>query len=326
MPQVASLNYRAAWWCRSPHVQTCWPNIARRVPPIPWNRERLELPDGDFLDLDWHRAGSDRLLVISHGLEGSSRRVYITGLARAAMRRGWDVLAWNFRGCSGEPNRLPRSYHSGATEDLEAVVGQAAVEGYRFLALAGFSLGGNMTLKYLGENHPFQNRIAGAAVFSVPCHLRSAVIQMASPECAFYMRRFLREMGPKMEAKRNQFGPAFPWSDWRSMRTFREFDDTFTAPLHGFRDAEDYWERCSSLRFLEHIRVPTLILNAVDDPFLSQECYPREAVLRNPHLILEIPSQGGHVGFIGGGEFPGEYWSEYRALKFLDGLKESWGS
>lgn len=318
MPIVTESTYRAPWWCRSARLQTLWPPLVRRLPAFPWKRERLELEDGDFLDLDWYRAGSDRLLVISHGLEGNSRRIYVSGLAHAAARRGWSVLAWNFRGCSGEPNRLARSYHSGATEDLAAVIRHATASFGGLLCLAGFSLGGNLTLKFLGEDRPELQRVRAGAALSVPCDLKAAARRMAAPDCAFYMRRFLREMGAKMDAKRARFGSAFPTADWRKMRSFAEFDEAFTAPLHGFASAEDYWSRCSAVRFLPTICVPTLILNAADDPFLAPPCFPTDLARASQFVTLEVPRYGGHVGFTGGDSGNGEYWSEQRILEFLE--------
>lgn len=318
MPLETRTSFEPPWWCRSPHRQTLWPSLFRRVPPPPWIRERLELADGDYLDLDWCCSGAGRLLIISHGLEGSSRRVYVSGLARAALRRGWDVLAWNFRGCSGEPNRLPRSYHSGATEDLAAVVRHAEVRTKAELALAGFSLGGNLTLKWMGESAGGPGRVRAGVAVSVPCDLRAAALRMTAPDCAFYMRRFLREMGPKMDAKRRRFGLVVPSADWRSMRTFREFDDAYTAPLHGFCDAEEYWAKCSSVRFLERIDRPALILNAADDPFLAPECFPESLARGSDRVSLVVPPGGGHVGFVGRGAYPGEYWSERTVVEFLE--------
>ncbi len=254
--------FRPPWWCRSPHVQTLWPTLVRRVPPLDWTRERLELDDGDFLDLDWCGSDRRRLLVISHGLEGSSRRVYVVGLARAALRRGWDVLAWNFRGCSGEPNRLPRSYHSGATEDLAAVVRHAALRSTGAIALAGFSLGGNLTLKFLGGQEAERVR-AGAPL--VPRYLAAVARGMAQPDCAF-MRRFLREMGPKMEAKRRRFSDRVPAADWRSMRTFQEFDEVCHRVCPWIQSG-DYWERCSAIRYLPELCCPGLDPKRGYDPF-----------------------------------------------------------
>ena len=310
--------YRPPFWLRGAHRQTLWPTLFRRVRDVQYIRERLELSDGDFLDLDWSRTGFDRVVLVAHGLEGSSQGVYVRGLVRALCRRKWDVVAWNLRGCSGEPNRLPRSYHSGASEDLAAVVERVERLGYRKIAVAGFSLGGNLTLKFLGEGNPVASRVAAGVGVSVPCDLRGAAERLSRPECAFYLRRFLRTMIARMSGKRRQFGAGFPEVNPELIRSFRDFDDQFTAPLHGFHDAADYLSQCSSLRFLSGIRVPSLILSAGDDPFLSAECIPLDAKKTNSCLTVEVPKWGGHVGFVGGGAVASEYWSETRIANFLE--------
>ncbi len=309
-------------WLRNPHMQTVWPTLFRRLALQPDQTERLVTPDDDFLDLDWYREGNRKLLVLSHGLEGCSRRPYILGMARAALAAGWDVLAWNFRSCSGEINRQPRFYHSGASEDLDAVVQRALAdsEQYESIALSGFSMGGNITLVYLGERGTnLDSRIAGAAVFSVPCDLAGSADELAQPSNRVYMRRFLSELRRKMIEKHRLFPDRINLEGIERMRTFREFDDQFTAPLHGFRDAEDYWYQCSSQRFLGDIRVPALIVNASDDPFLSPDSYPVKTVSANHRLSLEIPQYGGHVGFVSRNE-EGLYWSEQRAMSYLSSL------
>jgi predicted alpha/beta-fold hydrolase len=286
-------------------------------------RERLELPDGDFVDLDFAETGrtdARGLAILSHGLEGDSGKPYIQGMARALMRRGWDVLAWNFRGCSGEPNRLLRSYHSGETGDIAAVVAHVmAARRPERLALVGFSLGANVTLKFVGEQDgAAQPRLWRAVAISVPCDLASGAAQLARRENSLYMRRFLRTMVRKAREKRSRFPHAPDTAGAERMRTFAEFDERFTAPIHGFAGARDYWRRSSSRPLLGHIRVPTLIINARNDPFLSPECFPLEEAARNPAVHLEVPSSGGHVGFVTFGA-GGEYWSETRAAEFLDG-------
>ena len=316
---VLTSGYRAPAWGRNPWVQLFWAAFLRRVPDGPWVRERVELPDGDFLDLDWWRCGNPRCLVISHGLEGHSRRPYVTALARAASRRGWEVVSWNMRGCSGEPNRLVRCYHSGASDDLAAVVDHVArsLPGTP-VAVVGFSLGGNVTLKFLGEDWPAHRVVRAGVGVSVPCDLRSAALRIADAGFGWPMRRFLRDLGPKMEAKQARFGAAFPQADWRRMRSFAEFDDAFTAPIHGFEGADDYWARCSSLRFLPDIRVPALLLNALDDPMLAPGCFPFDLAGAHPHLHLEAPSHGGHVAFASAPDASGDCWSETRVMDFLD--------
>ncbi len=320
MPVVES-SYRPPWWLRNAHAQTVWPALVRKVTAPPWQRERLELADGDFLDFDWARNGARRLVVLTHGLEGNSRRTYMVGMAQAFLRRGWDALAWNFRGCSSEPNRLCRSYHSGATEDLAAVIAHATRAGaYEQVAVVGFSLGANLTLKFLGELGGSPGLVCGGAGISVPCDLQAAAQQMAGPACASYMRRFLRDMGDKMRAKARQFPGRIDLAPLEGMTTFQEFDDAYTAPLHGFRDAEDYWKRCSARQFLPQIRVPTLIVSALDDPFLAPQCFPYAEAKASAWVTLDAPARGGHVGFA---SLAAEYWSERRAAEFLTGGAEA---
>jgi predicted alpha/beta-fold hydrolase len=239
-------------------------------------------------------------------------------MARAFNRRGWDALAWNFRGCSGEPNRLLRSYHSGATEDLAEVVAHAGRGGaYDRAAVVGFSLGGNLTLKFLGELGASPGLVCGGAGISVPCDLRAAALKMTGPDCAFYMRRFIRDMGDKMRAKAHQFPGRVDLAPLVGMTTFQQFDDAFTGPMHGFRDAEDYWARCSAKPFLPHVRVPTLIVSAADDPFLAPECFPVAEADGSGWVTLDAPKRGGHVGFVSAGP---DYWSERRTAEFLSAL------
>lgn len=315
MPVVEASSYRPPWWLRNAHVQTIWPSFARRIGGLNWQRERLELTDGDFLDLDWSRTHSRRLVIISHGLEGNSRRAYVAGMAWAFNRLGWDALAWNFRGCSGETNRLCRSYHSGATDDLAAVLAHATRrDPYDAVAVVGFSLGGNLTLKFLGELGAIPGLVCGGAAFSVPCDLKAAALRMAEPACAFYMRRFLREMGNKMRAKARQYPGRVNLAPLEGMKNFRQFDDAYTGPMHGFRDAEDYWSRCSAKQFLPAVRVPTLIVSALDDPFLAPDCFPFTEATASQWVTLEAPAHGGHVGFVSAGP---NYWSERRATDFL---------
>ncbi len=318
MPVDPNPGYLPPFWLRNPHLQTLWPSLFRRIRGVTWIRTRLELPDGDFLDLDHWTGGFDRVVILSHGLEGNSRRPYIEGMARAFHRRGWDVIAWNFRGCSGEPNRLRRSYHSGATEDLAAVVDHAVkVHDYAAVAVVGFSLGGNLTLKYLAELGDQPGRVCGGAGISVPCDLEAAATRMAAPDCAFYMRRFLADMGEKMRAKARQFPGQIRVEALEGMTTFRQFDDAFTGPLHGFRDAQDYWDQCSCARWLDRVRIPVIVLNARDDPFLATACFPEATAGSSRWVHLAAPDHGGHVGFVTGMASGSEYWSEFRAAEFL---------
>ncbi|HEY0792964.1 MAG TPA: alpha/beta fold hydrolase [Chthoniobacterales bacterium] len=298
------------------HVQTILPAILRRRHCLGVERERLELDDGDFLDLDWARNGHDRLAILSHGLEGCSEDGCIRGTAEALRSAGWDVLAWNLRGCGKEPNRLLRSYHSGETGDLGAVIRCAAASHSR-IALVGFSLGGNVTLKYLGEARPHPAVIGGAAI-SVPIDLAGSA-QALDQRWAnrIYVRHLMKRLAKSVLKKAQRFPGQLEVS--RAMRTFRAFDDRYTAPINGFRDAADYWQQASSRQYLNGITVPTLLVNARNDPFLSEECFPVVEAERNPHLYLEVPASGGHVGFIdlARGLRP---WFERRLVEFLTPL------
>jgi len=277
-------------------------------------RERIETPDGDFLDLDWNRdQRSQSLVIITHGLEGNSGNASVQGMAAAFHRTGWDTLAWNLRGCSGEMNRLLRTYHSGAWEDLQCVINHAAGT-YQNIVLVGFSIGGNLTLKYLGDHgaaiHP---AIKGAVAFSVPCDLSSSARVLESRINSIYMNHFMRDLRRKIREKATAFPGGISTEGIDRIRTFREFDGTYTAPLNGFLSAEDYWAKASCKPSLRGIAVPTLLINALNDPFLGPECFPRSEAEANPHLYLEIPESGGHLGFL---TLEKEYWSETRAVEF----------
>ncbi|AXS85117.1 alpha/beta hydrolase [Marinobacter sp. Arc7-DN-1] len=305
---------------RNGHVQSVWPTLFRRVPIMDPEPEILSTPDHDELHLDWYRQGSSRLAIVSHGLEGHSRRPYVLGLTRALLREGWDVLAWNFRSCGGVMNHQPRFYHSGATEDLSLVVNRGLADYYEALFMSGFSMGGNLTLLYLGEKgEQVDSRICGAVAYSVPCDLAGSADMLALPSRKIYMQRFLRDLKVKIQEKAEKFPDLIDVSGFDSIRSFHQFDDRYTAPLHGFRDAQDYWAQCSALGRLRDIRVPALMVNAADDPFLSAQCFPESRSVLGAHVRLESPRWGGHVGFVEHGR-DGFYWSERRALAFLQAL------
>ncbi len=319
MPFLDRGSFQPPRYLRNPHLQTIYPTLARRLPLPAYRRERIETDDGDFLDLDWVEDGNRRLAILSHGLEGDSGRIYIRGMVSTLRHEHWDALAWNFRACSGEPNRLVRFYHSGAWEDLARVVDHAAARAnYSTIALVGFSVGGNLTLLYLGQPEAKTHlKICGAVVFSVPCDLASSARQLARPANRFYMIYFLRSLHAKIRAKMATQPAALDDKGFGSLRTFADFDSRYTAPLNGFASADDYWRRCSSLPLLPFIRHPTLMVSAADDPFLSPACYPTAEARANPYLTLEVPPHGGHVGFVDVN--PRErYWSEWRTCRFLD--------
>ncbi len=319
MPVVAS-SFDPPWWLRNAHLQTVLPVFWRRHLRFPGVAERLELTDGDFLDLDWVRRGHRRLAILSHGLEGSFDAGYIRGMAAALTASGWDALAWTFRGCGPEPNRLLRFYHSGETGDLATVIQHAASQ-YDHLALIGFSLGGNLTLKYMGEKPPHPS-IIGAAAISVPVDLASSAGALDQRRGnRLYLRRFLDTLIAKVEAKARRFPGEIDLTSIRRIRSFQEFDDRYTARLHGFRDAEDYWRQSSARQFLPQITVPSLLINAWDDPFLPPACFPVDEAEANPCFFLDAPAHGGHVGFL---DFPpgdSRTWAERRVVDFLNPLR-----
>lgn len=318
MPLIQNSTYKPPVWLRGGHWQTIYPVLFRRTRHVTQDPERLELSDGDFIDLEWSGKGSRRLAILSHGLEANTRAGYIQGMASALVDAGWDVLVWNFRGCGNEPNRLLRMYHSGATDDLHAVVSHALKSHpATSIDLIGFSLGGNLTLKYLGENQDrLSNKIHRAVVFSVPCDLACSSRQLSRSSNKIYMERFLRALRSKIEEKNRRFPDQLDLTDIRRIRNFEMFDDRFTAPMHGFASAVDYWEKNSSRQFIPHIQRETLLINAMNDPFLGPACHPFEEAAANPVFHLESPQEGGHVGFVSGGS--NRYWSELRALEFLN--------
>jgi len=297
------------------HLETIYPALFRRVTlSTPYTRERITTPDQDFLDLDWIIQGSQDLVIISHGLEGDSYRPYIKGMVSTMSAHGFDVLAWNYRGCSQEMNRRLRFYHSGATDDFDLVIQHAAAKGYKAIYLIGFSLGGNITLKYLGERQPV-SVIKKAVVFSVPMDLHTSCLTISQPGNRIYSARFLKSLRNKVIRKSAAF-PELDIAGIHKINTIQAFDDRYTAPLHGFPDAVTYYRLCSSINFVDAITTPTLIVNAKNDPFLSPECYPADRLKNHPFVAFEMPLRGGHVGFAELNA-SGTYWSESRAVQFL---------
>ncbi len=319
MPNIQVSSYKPVAFLPNGHFETIFPSLFRKVSPLAHRRHRIDTPDGDFLDFDWYaREKRKRVVIISHGLEGNSKKPYVLGMVRKFVSNGWDAIAWNYRGCSGEPNQTLRFYHSGATDDLAAVIQFAADAGYDIITLAGFSLGGNLTLKYLGENNGrFPEQIKAAVTFSVPLDLYGGCMEISKPANAIYARRFLLKLKAKVRDKARVM-PALDPGPLKKIKTLYEFDNIYTAPLHGFADARDYYSKCSALNFLKHISVPTLIVNAKNDPILSAECYPTGLTEKLEVVWFETPERGGHVGFLSRNQAGFHYWSEQRALDFTE--------
>ncbi len=321
MPLIPESSYCAPLLFRNGHAQTVFASLFRKVRRVHYQRRRIDTPDRDFLDLDVSSVAASKAAVVLHGLEGDSERSYVRGMVRAVNRAGWDAVAVNFRGCGGEINRQLRFYHSGSTDDLDTVVSHLYADGsYSELALIGFSLGGNVVLRYLGERGTDVPEIISRAVtFSVPCDLVAGAKVFEIPTNALYLKRFLRMLRRKIRAKARLFPGLITDEGFETIKNFKDFDDRYTAPMHGFRDAVDYWRKTSSKPLLTSIAVPTLLVNAADDPFLHPDCYPRDEARENPSFFLEIPRNGGHVGFVAF-DPSGEYWSESRVVRMLNHL------
>jgi len=310
--------FAPARWLRGRHAQTVFGTLLRPGPRLPLRRERWELSDGDFLDVDrLEGPAAAPLLLVLHGLEGSSSSHYVRGLLDQARRRGWRGMALNFRSCSGEPNRLLRSYHSGETGDLGEAVRRARAESESApLLLAGCSLGGNVLVKWLGEQGAAAP-VRAAAALSVPFDLKACAAALDAPGAMsfVYRTRFLHTLKRKALAKSRCF-PGLDEARVRSARTLFEFDEALTGPVHGFAGAEDYWAQSSSGPYVARVRVPLLLLSAQDDPFIPAACLPREAAASSPCVTLEAPAHGGHLGFVAGPFLPW-FWAERRAAEFL---------
>ncbi|MEJ1221304.1 YheT family hydrolase [Sediminicola sp. 1XM1-17] len=300
MPIVTS-KYKPSILFQSGDLATIYAGVLRKIDGIVQQRERISLPDGDFLDLDWSFASkkTNKVVILLHGLEGNAQRPYITGSAKVMNDNGFDVCAVNYRGCSGEANRLFRSYHSGATEDLEAVIDHLiSKQIYRSIILKGFSLGGNLALRYLGEKgRDLPNELKAAIAVSVPCDLYSSLKELLKPRNFLYAKRFKKHLIEKLVQKQTLFPKEITNEDISKIKTLKDFDDIYTSRAHGFKDALDYYKKCSCLPLLENINIPTLMINAQNDSFLGPECYPTPEAQKNTALFLEIPKFGGHVGF-----------------------------
>jgi uncharacterized protein len=323
LPIPAAMAFRPAWWLPDPHSHTLWPKLVRRAPVVPTRTERIETPDGDFLDLVRVDAPADQpRVLLLHGLEGSGRSKYALGLLREAARRGWGADLLIFRGCGGEPNRTRRFYHSGETTDFDFVVRRIRSEFPAApLAAAGVSLGGNVLLKWLGEKGPLAREdIAAAVAVSVPFDLARAARHIHEGFARVYERHFLRTLREKALEKLGRY-PGFAAADAiRALDSIWAFDDVVTAPVHGFRDAADYYEQSSSIRFLARIGVPTLLLSAIDDPFLPPAVLHDVAriVRDNSDLEVEFPAHGGHAAFVSGwNPLRPVYYAERRVIAFI---------
>lgn len=322
MPHVSDTSYHAPFWQWNGHVQSIYPSMFRKVDFQYDHRERLELSDGDFVDLDWHQQNRahKKLVIITHGLEGDSGRHYVTGMAKIFVAQGWDALGWNCRSCSGEPNRLLRFYHHGDANDLRAVI-QHAIDtyGYENIVLVGFSMGGSLSLRSVGE---FPDQVPATVKkvigVSVPCDLYASVQALSQPGNSVYVKRFLKKLGKKIQEKSIRYADQISYEGYQQIKNFIEFDNRYTAPLHGYTDALDFYARASVKPLLPHIQIPVLLIQALNDPFLSEACIGYEAAAVNPNILLETTAGGGHCGFMLAGTR--ETYAERRAVSFVKQL------
>ncbi|MEH6764365.1 MAG: alpha/beta fold hydrolase [Aequorivita antarctica] len=317
MPLIKS-NYKPLFPFKNGHFSTIYSAKLRPSPNLVQQRERLQLPDGDFMDIDWSFADkpSQKVAILLHGLEGNAQRTYMKGQARILNQNGWDAAAVNFRGCSGEDNLSYQSYNAGKTDDLEAIINHILKKDkYTEITLVGFSLGGNLLLKYLGERESFPKEIKKAVAISTPLSLKGSLESLNEFSNWVYRNSFLFDLRKKYKTKMKDFPEKMTASDYKKITSLLEFDNVYTAPAHGFKDAFDYYEKNSSLQFLPNIQIPVYILNSENDSFLSSECYPKELVSTMKNLHLEIPKYGGHVGFHQTNKL---YYSEKRAVQFLN--------
>ncbi len=301
------------------HLQTIVPALTRKFPEIKFRRERLELADGDFLDLDWHeKTGNKRLVILSHGLEGSSNGSYIKGMATIFHEKNWDVLAWNCRSCSGEMNRLFRLYHHGDIGDLSTVIDHAIFQNkWPEIVLIGFSMGGSMTLKYAGvRGEKIPSEIRAAVAFSVPCDIAAGADVLDRADNFIYKNRFLKALSTKIREKDRRFPGILDVSKLKKVRRWRDFDEWFSAPIAGFSSAAEFHEQASSKNFVAGTRIPTLLVQAINDPILTPACWPEDIARGHEFFILEKTKMGGHVGFMERGERFS--WAERRAVDFVE--------
>lgn len=318
MPLIKNSSFSSNHLLQNGHVQTIYPYLFRYIHNLPYKRERVITPDGDFLDLDWLENDSSSLVILSHGLEGCSQSPYIKGMAKKFRQEGFDILAWNMRSCSGEINWLERYYHAGDTPDLEFVIRHALKKkNYHNLYLVGFSLGANLTAKYLGDppkKHP--SALQAAVLISNPVDLRASDERIHMKANRVYMDIFLKTMKKKIRQKASIMSLSqVDINHLEKVESLKDFNDFFVAPLHGFKSINSYYQEASCKNVLHKIHTPTLLISAKNDPFLARECFPMREAKRNAYLYLEITNSGGHMGFVNPKDK--SYWSESRALEFI---------
>ena len=325
MPLIEKSSYHAPFLLGNAHLQTIIPSYMRHESDVDYDREPFNTPDSDIIQLDWSKVGSDKLLIINHGLCGHTHRHYVLSLVKAFNAYGWDCMAWNYRGtgASNIPYKQLKFTTNNSTDELGWIVNHAIASGhYRKIALSGYSMGGNLAALYLSreaENVPPE--VIGAAVFCAAIDLTGCTFSLDDPFNRIYTKHFLKKLINMVRAKHEQFPDKVDLSYIKGIKTFHDFDNFYTAPLVGFKDADDYYTTASASRYLEMLKLPLLMVNPKNDPFLAGDCYPVDFAKKSDKLFLEIPESGGHCGFI----TPGRnnlWWPARRALDFLTPLAE----
>ncbi len=316
MPVLDATDYCPSWIFRNGNINTIYPYIFRNKINPPFERIRFDTSDEDFIDLDFLRNDNTRLAILCHGLEGNSESQYIRHTAQYLFDNDWDVLCINFRSCSGEMNLKLQMYHSGFTSDVHEVL-ETYNKDYPYVSLVGFSLGGNIILKYIADGiFEVPSNLKSVVALSVPVDLSSGSQRISSRANWLYDKRFRISLIQKMKEKQEHFPDEVDLSHLKKVRTLWDFDEYYTGPIHGFDGAEDYYSKCNSKQFLENISIPTLLITASDDPFLPEECYPFSIAAENNNFYFLAPKFGGHVGFTTFGT--NYYWNEYKTLLFIN--------
>ncbi|VVC75664.1 hypothetical protein AQUSIP_09540 [Aquicella siphonis] len=316
---MSGSQFKPAWWLPNSHMQTIWPAICRAdIKNLSLERERLELPDGDFIDLDWcGRNQSGPIVLVLHGFEGSIESHYAKGMLLAVKQQGWRGLFMHFRGCSGEPNRLARGYHSGETGDVDFVVRSILDrERHAQIAAIGYSLGGNVLLKWLGETGN-ENPLKAASAISVPFELHKAADRITQGFSRFYEWYLVKCAKNRLLQKFKKISSPIDLAALSEIDGIRDLDGKYTVPVHGFASVDQYYSSSSSRQYLQSIKIPTLLVHSKDDPFMTEDVIPNESEL-SPHIMLEVTDAGGHVGFVSGSvPWRPQYWLEERVPEFL---------
>ncbi len=316
MPLIKS-DYNPPWIFKNGHFSTIYSAKFRPSHVLKQERERITLSDGDFIDIDWSfsKIQRNKVAILLHGLEGNAQRNYIKGIGTMLIKNDWDVIGVNYRGCSGETNLTYQSYHSGKTDDLAEIIKFVLEKDkYQEIVLIGFSLGSNLLLKYLGERESLPKEIKKGIAVSVPSSLRGSLESLVKFENWLYSKAFLKSLRNKYKLKMPLFQDKMNETDLKKIKTLLDFDNIYTAKAHGFKDAYDYYKINSCNQFLSAIKVPVFILNAKNDSFLDQDCYPYKAAENSKYIYLETPLYGGHVGFH---QTNNQYYSEKRTIEFL---------